>query len=642
MGNLCSNVRPRYKIYVIGVFDGKIDDLCTFAKLYPNQLPKIARYLLKQLNIRIQQHKSNIIHKDINLAMQAWNDLIFSCNPEIEKFESHILQSMILLFAEHSIQRHVLAMKTLRVYLPYSHKMSIDELLGFVDSCTSLADSDEIPIRTDALKTLSIIFTHLRNSAFCPDLYTKYERIIRAILLNMNSNNNDIENNKHKCDIYGEHCYEQFCSLISTNTLSIMLSAMSSILTEHYGWSPTKFVIKLFDILALKGSSIQTISIVQEILHILCNMNNNNEDNCDETFVEYIDRLNTMDCMIIALQEFSSRVISKSGGTKINRNPILSKLCSLLHIIEDTSAKKDSIDLSTERIFKFARNLLDCIQFYVIDISYIDSQSVILRMIKYLIESKSIIHTQLQLKCMLRTLAHRSGNIKSSKHTQDDIMKKLLKFHLKQQQLEDNDLTIELLQLSIQNLLLLSVNTNTTNELHEIEIGFDQTEWAIDRVYEFLESQIKYNNKLLHCNSSPTSSPTLSSSLTSSPTLSNSHSININQYNDTPDTVYELPWNQREWLYATIYSYLQNASAQFTENTILRITYTIIIVAISIHNFQSISYHDKIKKITFEVIDFELLIPFLISIQKECVVCYLIILNVLLYLFHKLGQIIWE
>jgi len=115
MGNLCTQVRPKYKLYVIGVFEhGKIDDLCSFAKSYPNQLPKVGRYLLKQLNIRIQQNKSNLALNDIKLAVEAWNNLIFSCNSEIKQFESFILQSMILLFAENNVKLQTLAMKIVK------------------------------------------------------------------------------------------------------------------------------------------------------------------------------------------------------------------------------------------------------------------------------------------------------------------------------------------------------------------------------------------------------------------------------------------------------------------------------------------------------------------------------------------------
>ena len=113
--NACTQVRPKYKLYVIGVFEhGKIDDLCSFAKSYPNQLPKIGRYLLKQLNIRIQQNKSNATIHDIKLACQAWNNLIFKCNREIKQFESFILQSMILLFAENNVKLQTLAMKIVK------------------------------------------------------------------------------------------------------------------------------------------------------------------------------------------------------------------------------------------------------------------------------------------------------------------------------------------------------------------------------------------------------------------------------------------------------------------------------------------------------------------------------------------------
>ena len=112
MGSLCCSVRPRYKHYVIGVFDGKIDDLCSFAKLYPTQLPRIGRYLFKQINNRVQQYYNQNIYKQIYLAMDAWNNLLYSCNENIEKFDKHILQSIILLFDEHNTKFHVLAMKT--------------------------------------------------------------------------------------------------------------------------------------------------------------------------------------------------------------------------------------------------------------------------------------------------------------------------------------------------------------------------------------------------------------------------------------------------------------------------------------------------------------------------------------------------
>eukprot|EP01083_Nonionella_stella_P020123 55781_1 len=616
MGTLCSNVRPRYKIYVIGVFDGKIDDLCSFANLYPNQLPRIGRYLLKQLNIRVQQNKSNKVQKDIDAAMRAWNDLIYACNIDIEKFESHILQSMILLFAQESVQLHVLAMKTLRKYLPYSRKMSVDELLSFVDSCTVLAESSEVSIRIDALKTLSIIFTHL-HASFCPDLYTKYEAIIRVTLVSMNID-------EEQCHVYGEHCYEQFCTLISTNTLPIMLNALSLILCEYYSWKPTRFVIKLLDILSERGSSIAAISIVGEILHMLSILYT--EDHGDESFVEYMDRLSTMDSMISTLQEFASRVI----GTKQrqNRNPILSKLCSFLHIIDDISAvdvTTDSMDISTQRMVKFAHNLLDCIQHYVIDISYMDSQSVLLRMIKHLSgdATSTVTHSELQLKCILRTLAHRTGTVRCSQQTQDDILKCLLRFHLAQQYKHDSDHIIELVQLSIQNLLLLSPHNTQA-----IAIGFHETKWAITRIAEFLELQIKIFGTASHEEMSSSSS-----TITSSPDRNSNLELNISQQSIQIDgfMIYKLTYYQREWIYATIYSYLENVEQTLDETTLLRITCTIIIVAISPHNFNC---NKSSSKIHSEVIDFELLLPFLGMIHKlaETSQCHSIVRSVLLYI----------
>lgn len=122
MGGLCSQVRPRYKLYVLGVFDGKSADLCTFAKLYPKQLPQLGRYLLKQLNNRVQQQRparsSTVLSKskihEVKLVMEAWNDLIFTCNDDMQVMEKFILQSMTLLFAESLIQFHSYAMHTVK------------------------------------------------------------------------------------------------------------------------------------------------------------------------------------------------------------------------------------------------------------------------------------------------------------------------------------------------------------------------------------------------------------------------------------------------------------------------------------------------------------------------------------------------
>ena len=597
--------------------------------------------------------------------------------------------------------------------------MSVTEILSFVDSCTTLAnpavDSSDISTRIGALKTLSIIFTHFeQNSQFIPELYTKYESILQSILLNLDTNNiSDNENEivirlstddhsqtTQECDIYAELCYEKFCSLISTNTLAIMLKALSMILTERFSWSPVKFCIKLLDILSAKGSLVEPMNIAQELLHILSKIHT--EDHSDETFIEFIDRITTMDSIIITLQQFSSRVVSKNGKQR-NRNPILSKLCSLLYIIDEPSVKTDSMDIATERLLKFARNLLDCIQYYVIDISYMDSQAVLVRMIKNLSMTKSFTHARLQLECILRTLAHRTGKIRSSQHSQDEILKYILRFNLHEQYTMDGDATVDLIQLSIQNLLLLS--SQGFDNMHQI--GFDQTQWAIKRVEQFLESQIRSrprnsnDSKILSFDlsltqsQSPIDSPSKTTSETTASSSTPTQSRDVQHDMDgivglDGFTVYKLPSHQREWIYATIYSYLENSKG-FSVNTMMRLTYTIIIVAISPHDFVSNLSSNGNRKITGEIIDFEILLPFLMMVQKlgnryhqnflnenkndddgkipentdeiqeksckEAVICHSVILSVLLYirnfvhssyskksnykmLFHKFASIV--
>ena len=71
-----------------------------------------------------------------------------------------------------------------------------------------------------------------------------------------------------KCDIYASHCYEKFCPLISSNKVHNFMGSLCTILTDNYRWTPTKFCVKLLDILVQKASNISSILIVQEILEV--------------------------------------------------------------------------------------------------------------------------------------------------------------------------------------------------------------------------------------------------------------------------------------------------------------------------------------------------------------------------------------
>lgn len=121
-------------------FSSSFCDRSNFAKLYPTQLARIGKYLIKQLIIRLRQFSTNSnINKDIELGMKAINSLIFTCNSSIEQFESYILQSIILLFAEQrSNMLHVHAMTTVHIFIFSLFCMLSKYVCCFVYSCSAM------------------------------------------------------------------------------------------------------------------------------------------------------------------------------------------------------------------------------------------------------------------------------------------------------------------------------------------------------------------------------------------------------------------------------------------------------------------------------------------------------------------------
>ena len=80
----------------------------------------------------------------------------------------------------------------------------------------------------------------------------------------------------------------------------------------------------------------------------------------------------------------------------------------------------------------------------------------LLRMAKQLSIAKSSVLTHLQFACILLSIAHRTGAVKSTQHTQGIIVRELLRFAVNLYLAEgDCAENMQLLQLSLQNLMLL-------------------------------------------------------------------------------------------------------------------------------------------------------------------------------------------
>jgi hypothetical protein len=156
-------------------------------------------------------------------------------------------------------------------------------------------------------------------------------------------------------------------------------------------------------------------------------------------------------------------------------------------VSDEESVKTDSIDVGAHKMLQFCTHVIDCVQYFVSDISYMDSQSAILRILRKLGNSHSFVYTQMQLKCVLRTLANRRGAIKVSSQSQMDILKILLKFHLQQYDVHSH-LIIDMIHLCIQNLLLFSSWEPIP------DIGFNELHWAAIRIQQFLQQNITFIN----------------------------------------------------------------------------------------------------------------------------------------------------
>ena len=176
-----------------------------------------------------------------------------------------------------------------------------------------------------------------------------------------------------------------------------------------------------------------------------------------------------------------------------NRNPILSRIGTLIGNIDATLSNNDSLVGIARHMLEYTNTLIDTLQHYSLDISYVDSQPALLKISRNLVSSHSQQHSQLELKCFLKILYNRCGTVDvSSQLTQTDIIRTLLKFHNKEQMVMDTqsnnnnehdeklDTLIDYLHLSLQNMLIFS------NTKYPSIIGFNEYHWAKNRANKCL------------------------------------------------------------------------------------------------------------------------------------------------------------
>lgn len=128
--------------------------------------------------------------------------------------------------------------------------------------------------------------------------------------------------------------------------------------------------------------------------------------------------------------------LAKHVSTHINRNPVVSKLCRLFNSLDEIPLLTDSLDIVTERQLSFGTIVLDTFQYYVTDISYLDSESALKRIVKCLQSEITFVHAQFLIRAALRLLCHRCGQIRNSDEGISAILIQILRFHrnLKNQQ----------------------------------------------------------------------------------------------------------------------------------------------------------------------------------------------------------------